>query len=407
MREYEKTHPWITFKATDINKFEPKLWMLLGEARVLCDQLLKTPIPPNLIKILHETSLIKGVQATTAIEGNTLTQDQVGRIREGTYKAPPSREYQEREVRNIFSVINEIVSRLESGERYRITPELICNLNRDVLSGAVFKTEVVPGETRTHSVIVGDYRGAPARDCGHLLERLADWLEGDDFRSSDPHVNFALTMARAVFAHLYIAWIHPFGDGNGRTARLLEFLILARSGLMTFSTTLALWNHYYLTLDRYYYELSYSSRSRSATGFLRYSIQGFLDGVREHSAMVHFHHMNCSWSTYVREFLDRFPSSPARDRQRLLALKMPLMPVSKPIPREEIPSLDRALGDLYAAKGPRTLSRDLNRLQKAGLITYDEEQKGWTSSFHTMANFLLPRAKVESPSEPPSEAETK
>ena len=37
-------------------------------------------------------------------------------------------------------------------------------------------------------------------------------------------------LVRAMMAHLYLAWIHTFGDGNGRTARLLEFLILARSG---------------------------------------------------------------------------------------------------------------------------------------------------------------------------------
>ncbi|NOY75701.1 MAG: hypothetical protein GXP32_07900 [Kiritimatiellaeota bacterium] len=31
-------------------------------------------------------------------------------------------------------------------------------------------------------------------------------------------------------AHVYIAWIHPFGDGNGKTARLMEFYLLLRSG---------------------------------------------------------------------------------------------------------------------------------------------------------------------------------
>ena len=34
----------------------------------------------------------------------------------------------------------------------------------------------------------------------------------------------------ALLAHLYIAWIHPFADGNGRTARLLEYLILDSFG---------------------------------------------------------------------------------------------------------------------------------------------------------------------------------
>ena len=71
----------------------------------------------------------------------------------------------------------------------------------------------MPGAVRTHSVVVGGYRGAPAEDCAHLLERLAEWLEGDTFRSDDQQVQFALHVAAAVCAHLYIAWIHPFGDG--------------------------------------------------------------------------------------------------------------------------------------------------------------------------------------------------
>jgi hypothetical protein len=44
-------------------------------------------------------TLIKGAQATTAIEGNTLSEDQVAGILDGTFEAPPSRKYQEIEVR--------------------------------------------------------------------------------------------------------------------------------------------------------------------------------------------------------------------------------------------------------------------------------------------------------------------
>ena len=41
---------------------------------------------------------------------------------------------------------------------------------------------------------------------------------------------------RAVLAHVYIAWIHPFGDSNGRTARLVEFGILTAAGVPAIST---------------------------------------------------------------------------------------------------------------------------------------------------------------------------
>ena len=407
MKEYKETHPWITFKATDIKKFGPKLWIMLGEAQVFCEQLLRTPGSHYLATNFYKFFLIRAVRATTAIEGNTLNKDQVGGILEGTFKAPPSRQYQEREVRNIAKAIEGIFEGLRFGLRYQITAELICDLNNKVLAGTHMGVDVVPGEIRTHSVFVGDYEGAPARDCDYLLNRLADWLESDwlesdIFRSNAPDTNFALTLTRAVLAHLYIAWIHPFGDGNGRTARLLEFLILARSGL-TFSTTHALWNHYYKTRDRYYRELSNARRSSSAYEFLFYSIEGFRDRVHKQVKKLHKQQLSNSWFAFTHEMLDKYPSSPARERQKLLALSMPS---DETLTREEIPKLNPKLTALYAVKGPRTLSRDLQRLQNTELIKYDEEQKGWTSNFETMANFLLPRARMESPAESPSEAET-
>lgn len=41
----------------------------------------------------------------------------------------------------------------------------------------------------------------------------------------------AFGIIRAILAHLYLAWIHPFGDGNGRTARSMELHLLMDSGV--------------------------------------------------------------------------------------------------------------------------------------------------------------------------------
>ena len=94
--------------------------------------------------------------------------------------------------------------------------------NELILKGTQLREGVVPGKIRTESVVVGNYRAAPAEDCEYLLDRLVAWLNGPIFVSSDPEIQFALILAKAVYAHLYIAWIHPFGDGNGRTARPLS-----------------------------------------------------------------------------------------------------------------------------------------------------------------------------------------
>jgi hypothetical protein len=162
MPTYESTHPWLTFDAKEINTLHPRLWMLLGESLSKCDHLAGTPLKPALAEYLYGVTLIKGAQATTAIEGNTLTEDQVRGIFDGTYKAPPSREYQEREVRNVLDVLSAIGSRVQHGERLAITSAFICDINRQLLAGLADQLDesTVAGELRHHSVTVGNYRGS-------------------------------------------------------------------------------------------------------------------------------------------------------------------------------------------------------------------------------------------------------
>ena len=71
-----------------------------------------------------------GGLATTAIEGNTLTEDQVAGILHGTFRAPPSRAYQEREVKNVLDALMAIDRQVMSGDLPAITAELFSDYNR-------------------------------------------------------------------------------------------------------------------------------------------------------------------------------------------------------------------------------------------------------------------------------------
>ncbi|MCY3619994.1 MAG: Fic family protein [Acidimicrobiaceae bacterium] len=391
MRSYLESHPWITFEATDINDLGAKTWMLLGEARSKCEHLAGVPLPPEVAKNFYTVALVKGAQATTAIEGNTLTEEQVAGILDGSFKAPPSRAYQEREVRNVLEALQEIADDVMRGSPRTITEDLICEFNERLLDGTEHEPDAVPGVVRDHAVAVADYRGAPAEDCDFLLGRLAEWLESDTFKSEDPEVGFALAVVCAVYAHLYMAWLHPFGDGNGRTARLLEFLILARSGLAPLPAAHLLSNHYNLTRDQYYRELAQASRSSSTVSFVTYAIRGFADGLREQINQVRAVQLQVAWVNYVHEVMNRFPSSPARDRQRALVLAMPS---DRDVPKSELPLLTPELAAKYATTGPRTLSRDLNRLDRAELVR--ERRGGWSANHSIIAAFLPPVAESNS-----------
>lgn len=387
MREYERTHPWISFTATDVNEVHPRHWMLLGEARSKCEHLAGAPLNPVIAQELYKVTLVKGALATTAIEGNTLTEEQVRGILDGSFKAPPSRQYQEQEARNVLEALQELHDRIVVGERISLTSEVICRFNEQILKDTDLREGVVPGKIRTESVVVGSYRAAPAVDCEYLLDRLVEWLEDPVFTHEDPEIQFALLLAKAVYAHLYLAWIHPFGDGNGRTARLVEFVILAGSGRVPVPAAHLLSNHYNLTRDRYYRELSEASSANQTLGFLSYAIEGFIDGIREAISMVRWQQIAVTWINYVYEQFASQPNTDATHRMRSLVLAMPM---DKPVPRDDIEGLTPKLAKLYAGAGPRVLSRDLNKLKGLGLIRQTPD--GYMARANVVEAFMPPMA---------------
>ncbi|HEX3946578.1 MAG TPA: Fic family protein [Acidimicrobiales bacterium] len=391
MRRYAASHPWVNFQATDVNRVQPKQWILLGEARSKCEHLAGAPLEPAVASHLYRVTLVKGALATTAIEGNTLTEEQAHGILDGSFKAPPSRQYQEQEVRNVLEALGDLHDRIVSGENVELSTGLVCDFNRQILKGLDVDEDVVPGSLREHAVAVADYRGAPAEDCADLLDELFEWLNGSTFQNDDPEIQFPLIMAKAVYAHLYLAWIHPFGDGNGRTARLVEFLILANCGLVPMPAAHLLSNHYNLTRDRYYRELARASRSGGDTlGFLVYAIEGFVDGLREAIDMVREQQIHVAWINYVHERFADEPHTKATDRQRSLVLAMP---AGQLVPRSDLPGLTTKVARLYAQAGPRTLSRDLNHLLDLGLIR--RTGRGYSARSEVVLAFLPPMATTD------------
>ena len=131
-RTYKASHPWLTF-SLDLNRFPFSLWLLLGEARSKCEHLAGVPLRPDTAAKLHRIYLAKGVLATTAIEGNTLSIEEVQRILDGELKLPPSKEYLQTEIDNIVSACNLIIDHCVRGDGLALTPEVITSFNRMVL----------------------------------------------------------------------------------------------------------------------------------------------------------------------------------------------------------------------------------------------------------------------------------
>ena len=371
-RKYEKTHPWLTFDvARQLDRAPAQMWQLLGKVVALAEHLAETPMLPSYAERMHFVYLVKGAVATTAIEGNTLSEEDVKQLISKELRLPPSKEYLGIEVQNMIEAFNAIMRAVTRGETIQVTPGSIKDHNRQVLKNLQLELGVVPGEVSEHGVVVGPYRGAPRRDCDYLLGRLCEWLLNGVPDPADK-TPMATAVLRALLSHVYLAWIHAFGDGNGRTARLVEFQILACGGVPGPAAHL-LSNHFNDTRTEYYRQLNHASRSGGdVVPFLVYALQGFYDGLQAQLAELREQTEELMW----RELVDQAIAGhrPPDGRQRQLALAMFARRRSAPVRRADMPTMTVELARAHLDKTGKTLSRDLRVLLDLGLLR--QEGKG-------------------------------
>ena len=93
-------------------EISPDCAYMLGECEAYVKALTDIPLKPEHRIELLQVSLVKGAQATTAIEGNTLKEEEIRKIREG-WNMPPSKKYLEVEVTNILEFFNQLLKRIE------------------------------------------------------------------------------------------------------------------------------------------------------------------------------------------------------------------------------------------------------------------------------------------------------
>lgn len=386
-RDYLASHPWLTFEFRLDFDVKAQLWARLGEAFSKCQHLTGTPLTPEVAQELGAVYLAKGALATTAIEGNTLSEQEVTEIIYGGRTLPPSQRYLQQEVENVVAALRAVDGDSRHGGT-AITVDWIKQQNRQMLAELETDDHVQPGEFTTANLVVGTYRGAPPRDVPYLMDRLVAWIaqltEGND--DQPPNVRFFGAFLAATLSHLYLAWIHPFGDGNGRTARLLECAILTNSGLVPWLSANLLSDHYNRTRSEYYRRLSNASRHGDVTGFVCYAAQGFVDLLREQIELVQRQQLRVSWVNFVYQRFQSLPNTEATARQRTLLLSLP----DGPTPLSGVRRLTPELAEQFAGRSDKTVTRDVNRLQSLGLAVVDRHTI--EPAVHLMAAFIPGRA---------------
>lgn len=360
-------YPHIQFRAHWTLK--DKTLYEIGQCSAIIMAIANVPITPEQHADLLSISLTKGARATTAIEGNTLTEEEIDLIRKGNSSLPPSKEYQEREVRNILEAVNAVLDEVtRGGKQELLRPELLKSFHRVIGKELGEHFDAIPGRFREDSRFVGTYRCPDWRDVPELVEKLCSWLETEfHFRRGQ---SFADAVVEAIVSHVYIEWIHPFGDGNGRTGRLVEFYFLLRAGTPDIASHI-LSNHYNETRPEYYRQIDRATTTRDLTDFISYAVQGFRDGLVKTLEAVQKGQFETAWRQYVYDkFRDRKILRPeVFNRQRDLALAMPL---NEWLTLDEAAFITPALARTYVQLSERTLARDLEALREMQLVVQRE-----------------------------------
>lgn len=194
---------------------------------------------------LRKNSKKKSTYASNRIEGNPLSEKQVDEIIENDerkhYLKP------EQEVRNYFLALNYLEEKVSKKEKF--STKLILDVQKLVEKGASkekigLRGPMPPGilfavydsKTGNPEYIPPEYCDIPA-----LLDELVEYVN-----TTDAH-----PLIVAAVVHYQLVTIHPFEDGNGRTARLLSSYIMDLNGY-GFNGIGSLEEYFAYDIDEYY-----------------------------------------------------------------------------------------------------------------------------------------------------------
>ncbi len=209
----------------------PLLLSKVEEIAVLRERILAASVQVAWIPALQSDTRSRNVHASTAIEGNPLTLEQVRALEEGKALSAPG-ERARREVLNYFAGLRYIERHVGIA---RIGHEDLFELHL-ILAGEVMD-QGTAGRYRTINVHVGRYVPPPPSEVSGLMFELLDWWNREAVKLSP--------ILSSAILHYRFEAIHPFADGNGRTGRALALWELYRRGFDT---------HHIFSVDEYYWE---------------------------------------------------------------------------------------------------------------------------------------------------------
>lgn len=195
-----------------------KLLMRIAETKPFLDEYLGTP---QEVKLLRKAK-VRAITYSNQIEGNNLGESEVTAVLQGKRVLGSKKDV--KEVQNYHEALDYVERLIEDSRPIKLAD--MCDLQKLVTQSLIDERHC--GNVRTIPVsIVNAVTGEKIDECPqpHELKDLLDdlWRWLDDTKDMSP-------FTRAFAFHFIAVSIHPFADGNGRTVRLMQHLLLLLSG---------------------------------------------------------------------------------------------------------------------------------------------------------------------------------
>lgn len=321
------------------------------------------PVLPRYASRLQGELIRQSIFGTAAIEGNPLTEEQVEEVLEGD--AEHLENIAEQEIVNLKNAY-QIIGGIEKQE-VNLSEELIKKAHLMITEGIDYKGNE-PGSYRNHKVKVGgsEYGGThtPPKiidDIKTLMGSFIEWINSEELLGLDPIFRGALT-------HYHLCMIHPFGNGNGRTARLMEAFILHCSGMRY--TPLMLSNYYYRHKDDYFRVFPKTTKSpgHDRTPFLKFVLEGLHESLKDIKVRVDY----LIRILAIKDSVDFMRQERTLIRRQHDLLNI-LLDYNVRFTLYDLPSIS-PFNILYGSVSERTARRDLAKLTNMGLLLHKKDK---------------------------------
>ena len=351
MNRYQPPKKWIFYEVR--NLIEP-----LTDAKAAVQSLNTVPFQKDWVQQLQYIQLKREVAGTSRIEGADFTENELeAALTEGPEELFTRSQRQARAAKKTYQWI----ARLEDDRP--VDEKLVFEVHRRIITGAD-DDHCPPGVLRNKDTNVTfgapRHRGAEGgRMCADVFSQLIRAVQRE-FKEHDP-------LIQALALHYHFAAIHPFLDGNGRTARALEALMLQRVGLRD-SAFIAMSNYYYDEKIAYLNALSETQASEhDLTPFLVFGLRGITLQCRRLLDEINKQVSKALYRNLMFDLFNRLQSK----RKRVIASRQ--IAILKMFLDRDTMELDEfvhmAKGNYSSLKSPATaLVRDLRQLVHLGAI---------------------------------------